>query len=283
MLTRNNYFFYYFRKQKEIENQVIPTQIFENQNLQRRDRSSRSKSRHHQVEAEAANRVTDFINDSNQTAPLTSNWQHQLDMMSLSKHQNFEPTVNFQFQRSGVDQRIFNNLHKLDDESYQNDEIKNEMGSSSIDPFLSSKGKKNNEGDCSSQLETNQNGSSIQNTSKKTSLWTKGLPVLEQGSEPSSIELLAQDMDQDGYSSSESIDTNSFSSYIPGPSLDQGTFAAFTELVEQEIDDEKDKMIPLMKKTSSQGLVLAAKQSPKIWYVTQFSLTFSKDLNFHIF
>ena len=194
-------------------------------------------------------------------------------MMSLSKHQNVEIPIDFPIERSPSNQRVFSNQFKDSNELQVKDNTEFEMASSLYNPCSESKDKKiKQSGYSRSHFQGNQNLVASPNISKTSSMWSKDPPIAEYGSEPSSIELLAQDLDHDEYSSSESLGTNSFSSYIPGPSLDHGTFAAFTELVDQDKDDEKNKMIPLMKKTSSHGLVLGAKQSPKIRYLNQLSL-----------
>ena len=191
-------------------------------------------------------------------------------MMSLSKHQNVEIPTDFPIERSSSNQRVFSNHFKDFNELQTKENTEIEMASSLYNPFSESKDEKiKQSGYSRPHFQGNQNVVASPNIPKTCSMWLKDPPIADYGSEPSSIELLAQDLDHDECSSSESLGTNSFSSYIPGPSLDHGTFAAFTELVDQDKDDEKNKMIPLMKKTSSHGLVLGAKQSPKIRYLNQ--------------
>ena len=194
-------------------------------------------------------------------------------MMSLSKHQNVKIPIDFPNERSPSNQRVFNNLFKDSNEPQIRDKTEFEMASSLYNPGSESKDEKiKQSGYSRSHFQGNQNAVASPNIPKTSSMWSKDPPIAEYGSEPSSIELLAQDLDHDEYSSSESLGTNSFSSYIPGPSLDHGTFAAFTELVDEDKDDGKNKMIPLMKKTSTHGLVLGAKRSPKIRYLNQLFL-----------
>ena len=225
---------------------MIETQVFENPNFNRRDRKSRSKSRHQQPELPQLE--ANCSKDNNFLSHTTSNWHHQLDMMSLSKQQNVETPFRLDESRKGDDKTIFSNPLTNENKSNQMVDPVNELSDSSYNPF-------------SLQNETRVKQSGYNNSPFSRH---RDLPKFDHGSQPSSIELLAQDLENEECSSSESIDTNSFSSYIPGPSLDQGTFAALSELVEQEQENDRGKMVPLMKQTSNHGLVLACRESPKV-------------------
>ena len=254
---------YYSSKPREKDSQMIETQIFENPNFKRRDRKSRSKSRHHHPEMPKLE--SHYPKNINPLSQPTSNWHHQLDMMSLSKQQNLETPFHLDDSRNGVDKTIFNNPFINDNKSSHLVDPINKSSDSSHNPFSLQNGPKGNQsGHNNSPFLGPRNHASSSNCLPKSPMWNKDLSKMDPGSQPSSIELLAQDLENDECSSSESIDTNSFSSYIPGPSLDQGTFAAFTELVEQEYEHERGKMVPLMKQTSSHGLVLASRESPKV-------------------
>lgn len=83
----------------------------------------------------------------------------------------------------------------------------------------------------------------------------------ENDSQPSTIELLPEDSNDED-SSTESIDTNSFSEYIPGFSVDHSSIVPFSECFQQAEENERSNMIPLMKQSSNQ-FVLAHQESPK--------------------
>ena len=249
-----------YSKHHDKENSVIETQIFENPNFQNRDRKSRSKSRHHQIEASEF--VTNLPEDNKPFAHPTSDWHHQLDMMSLSKHQNIEIPFDRKNPRETKEQKELGNPFQNPSKSSHMVNDVPTVPNSPYNPFSASNDNQNTGSDQSFLPFF----TSSPNVAKKPSMWATELPIMEHGSQPSTIELLPETTENDDYSSSESIDTNSFSSYIPGPTLDHGTFAAFTDLVDQEQANDRTKMIPLMKQTSSQGLVLASKQSPKIRY-----------------
>ena len=92
--------------------------------------------------------------------------------------------------------------------------------------------------------------------------WNNEVTKLVNDSLPSTIELLPENSEHDD-SSTESMYTNSFSEYIPGPSVDHASFIPLKESTKPGKGRHNSNMIPLMKQSSNQ-FVIAHQESPKI-------------------
>jgi hypothetical protein len=254
-------------------NPIIETQVFENPNYIETIRESRSKSRQFQPSTDVASTSQLSEVDRNNPPPLFQ----KLDMMSLSKQSQVETSCGIKKNTSSCDDVRSKHVMRYQKSKKVSDSHvlpQKDVPFAPSNPFLVQKDGESDMAESSnySFLGQGKHGFSTksQNTSDKSdihgnvSYWVNEVTKSANDSQPSTIELLREDSEHED-SSTESMDTNSFSEYIPGPSIDHASLVPSNEGSEHGKEGHHSNLIPLMKQSSNQ-FVIAHQESPKIRY-----------------
>ena len=243
---------------------MIKSQVFENQKHRDRVQKSMSKSRTIFPPYEIS---ADNPEKSCQLDPPSPRLFQKLDMLSLSKASKHENPFEFNTKMEDIfkkDSKSCISATRFNKESVtERFPIPKDISYSGFSPFI----EPTNEGEMRRSpglgmhegipRDKKQNFNYAKGPIKCLTDFHEGLPNYNYESQPSSIELLAHETDHDDSSSESS--TKSFSSYIPGASVQNNRVMSRHGAIAEKRYQQPANLWP-----SSDELVIARQESPKI-------------------